>query len=100
MRGERRPVHEYDIIIIGGGLGGAALAKAMAEHGARILVLERERRFKDRVRGEGMWPWGVAELKELGVYQVLIETSAHEVRWLDTYIGGVRSEHRASKVRP
>ncbi len=85
---------EYDVIVIGGGLGGASLAKAMAEHGARILVLERERRFKDRVRGEGMWPWGVAELKELGVYQVLIDTSAREVRWLDTYIGGVRSEHR------
>ena len=32
----------YDIITVGGGLGGAALAKAMAEHGARVLVLERE----------------------------------------------------------
>ena len=32
----------YDIITIGGGLGGSTLAKAMAEHGARVLVLERE----------------------------------------------------------
>jgi flavin-dependent dehydrogenase len=61
-------MREYDIIVVGGGLGGASLAKAMAEHDARVLVLERERRFKDRVRGEGMWPWGIAELKELGVY--------------------------------
>jgi flavin-dependent dehydrogenase len=59
-------MREYDIIVVGGGLGGASLAKAMAEHDARVLVLERERRFKDRVRGEGMWPWGTAELKELG----------------------------------
>jgi len=59
----------YDIIVVGGGLGGATLAKAMAEHGARVLVLERERRFKDRVRGEATWPWGVAELKQLDVYQ-------------------------------
>ena len=44
----------YDIITVGGGLGGAALAKAMAEHGARVLVLEREKHFKDRVRGEGL----------------------------------------------
>ena len=29
----------YDIVTIGGGLGGSALAKAMAEHGARVLVL-------------------------------------------------------------
>jgi flavin-dependent dehydrogenase len=49
-------VREYDIISIGGGLGGASLAKAMAEHGARVLVLERERRFKDRVRGEACGP--------------------------------------------
>ena len=30
----------YDIITIGGGLGGAALAKVMADSGARVLVLE------------------------------------------------------------
>jgi choline dehydrogenase-like flavoprotein len=33
----------YDIVTIGGGLGGSASAKAMAEHGARVLVVERER---------------------------------------------------------
>ena len=46
----------YDIITVGGGLGGSALAKAMAKHGARVLVVERERHFKDRVRGEAMHP--------------------------------------------
>jgi len=54
--------HEYDIITVGGGLAGATLAKAMAENGARVLVIERERQFKDRVRGEGTFPWGVAEV--------------------------------------
>ena len=44
----------YDIITIGGGLGGATLAKVMAERGARVLVLESETNFKDRVRGEAM----------------------------------------------
>jgi len=32
-----------------------------------VLVLERETQFKDRVRGEQMHPWGVAELKALGI---------------------------------
>ncbi len=50
----------YDIVIVGGGLGGSALAKAMAERGASVLVLEREKQFRDRVRGEGVWPWGGA----------------------------------------
>jgi 2-polyprenyl-6-methoxyphenol hydroxylase-like FAD-dependent oxidoreductase len=44
----------YDLAIIGGGLGGAALAAAMARRGSRVLVVEREEAFKDRVRGEGL----------------------------------------------
>ena len=60
----------YDVIIVGGGLGGATLAKDLAEHGVYALVLERETVFKDRVRGEQMHPWGVAEAKGLGVMMI------------------------------
>jgi len=63
---------DYDIITVGGGIGGAAIAKAMAEAGKKGLVIERETRFKDRVRGEWMAPWGVAEAKNLGLYDALI----------------------------
>jgi flavin-dependent dehydrogenase len=56
---------DYDIVVVGGGLGGSALAKVMAGQGARVLVVERELRFKDRIRGEWMSPWGVMERKEL-----------------------------------
>ena len=69
----------YDIITVGGGLGGAALAKTMAEHGARVLVLEREKQFKDRVRGEGLVPWGVVETQALGLYELFRTTCAHEL---------------------
>jgi choline dehydrogenase-like flavoprotein len=51
------PVQGYDIITIGSGIAASALAKAMAEHGAKVLVLEREVKFKDRVRGEGLVCW-------------------------------------------
>src|SRR5216684_3921594 len=88
------PDREFDLIVVGGGLGGATLDKAMAERGARVLVLEKEQRFKDRIRGETIWPWGVAELKELGVYPLLMKTCAREARWFDTYIGGTQTEHR------
>lgn len=77
----------YDIITVGGGLGGSALAKAMAEHGARTLVLERETQFKDRVRGEQMASWGVGEARALGIYDVLRDACGHEVRWWRTYLG-------------
>ena len=66
---------EYDIITVGGGLGGSAFAKAMAEQGKRVLILERETEFKDRVRGEFMTPWGVAEAsgaRDLRTYSGLV----------------------------
>src|SRR5262249_36099068 len=78
---------QYDIITVGGGLGGAALAKAMAERGARVLVLEREKEFKDRVRGEFMTPWGVAEAKELGIYEPIRDGCGNEAAITDLGFG-------------
>lgn len=85
---------DYDIITIGGGLGGAALAKAMAEKGYRVLVLERETKFRDRVRGEGLTTWGAAEARELGIYDLLVSTCGHELPWWDLYIGPMQVMHR------
>lgn len=77
----------YDIITVGGGLGGSSLAKVMAEHGARVLVLEREKQFTDRVRGEGMMPWGVADAQALGIFELLQGTCGRALPWGDTYMG-------------
>jgi len=85
----------YDIITVGGGLGGSALAKAMAERGARVLVLERETRFRDRVRGEQVASWGVAEAVDLGIYDLLTGACAHELPWWDTYMAGQLMAHRS-----
>src|SRR5437867_1309277 len=84
----------FDIVTVGGGLGGAALARAMAERGARVLVLERERRFADRVRGEALMPWGVAEARALGLHSLLLATCGHELPWLDIFVGGLQIAHR------
>ena len=85
---------EFDIVTVGGGLGGAALAKIMAEHGARVLVVEPERRFRDRVRGEYLVPWGVAEARGLGIADALAAGGAHEAPWLDLLVGGMPVSHR------
>ena len=58
--------HDYDLIVIGGGVAGCALSAGMASEGVRVLVLESENSFRDRVRGEAIMPWGVAELRLLG----------------------------------
>lgn len=76
-------MQEYDMITVGGGLGGAALARSMAERGAKVLVLERDSEFRDRVRGEGMTTWGCAEARELDIYDLLVQTCGHELPWWD-----------------
>jgi 2-polyprenyl-6-methoxyphenol hydroxylase-like FAD-dependent oxidoreductase len=77
----------YDIVTVGGGTGGSTLAGTMALRGFRVLVVEREQRFKDRVRGEFVFPWGVAEAQQLGVYDDLIAAGAHHPRYWTDYAG-------------
>src|SRR5579863_7367279 len=77
----------FDVVTVGGGMGAAALAIAMARGGARVLVLERETKFRDRVRGEGLVPWGVAEARELGIADLLLQTCAREVPWMEMGLG-------------
>ena len=84
----------YDIIIVGGGIAGSALAKAMAEKGARVLVLEQETKFRDRVRGEAIMPWGTVEAMELGILDSIMAEAGHELPWFDTYLGGDKPSHR------
>jgi 2-polyprenyl-6-methoxyphenol hydroxylase-like FAD-dependent oxidoreductase len=73
---------DYDLITIGGGLGGAALAKVMAAGGAKVLVLEREPEFRDRVRGENLVPWGGIEASRLGLGENFEAAKSNQARWL------------------
>src|SRR5258706_10488679 len=77
----------FDIVTVGGGLAASSFAKSMAENGASVLVLEQEERFKDRVRGEYLVPWGVAEARELGVLERLRQSCANELPWVDLGFG-------------
>src|SRR2546429_9704408 len=78
----------FDIVTVGGGLGGAALARAMAERGARVLVLERERRFSDRGRGEALMPWGGGEAPAPGPPTPLLPTRRPPPPLLDIFLAG------------
>src|SRR5689334_16776488 len=84
----------YDIITVGGGFAGTALATTLARHGLKILVLEQETSFRDRVRGEAIQPWGVAELDRLGLYNLLAHSCGHELPWFDVFMGPHQIAHR------
>jgi 2-polyprenyl-6-methoxyphenol hydroxylase-like FAD-dependent oxidoreductase len=75
----------YDLIVVGGGVGGASLAKVMAEAGRSVLLLEASDVYEDRVRGEWIAPWGVAETHRLGLYDLLMAAGGHHVTRHVTY---------------
>ncbi|MBL9200165.1 MAG: tryptophan 7-halogenase [Opitutaceae bacterium] len=56
----------YDAIIIGGGPAGASAAAVLAEHGHRVLVLERER-FPRYHIGESLIPFTFQPLERIGM---------------------------------
>lgn len=66
-----------DVVIVGGGIAGGALATALARDGLGVTVLEATEVYEDRVRGETMVPWGVAEARELGIEQAMLDAGAH-----------------------
>jgi menaquinone-9 beta-reductase len=69
----------YDLIVVGGGLAGSTLGILMARAGASVLILEREKQHRDRIRGEGIHPWGVNEVRAVSLLDVLLERCGHQV---------------------
>jgi len=70
-------VDTFDYVVVGGGIAGGAFATVMSRAGADVLILERQPDYRDRVRGELMWPWGVAEVQRLGLQDVLLDAGAN-----------------------
>ena len=60
-----------EIVVVGGGIGGATIALVLARAGLTVTVLEQQPPYRDRVRGEYMQPWGVAEAQHLGIGEIL-----------------------------
>jgi len=57
---------DYDVLIIGGGPAGSSSAAILAEHGHRVLVLEREK-FPRYHIGESLIPFCYGPMERLGL---------------------------------
>jgi 2-polyprenyl-6-methoxyphenol hydroxylase-like FAD-dependent oxidoreductase len=75
----------FDVAIVGGGIGGSALGIVLARAGVRVAIVEREGRFRDRVRGEALMPWGATLAGELGIADALPAAGAHPLPIWQTY---------------
>jgi len=60
-----------DVVVVGAGIAGSALATVLARRGLDVVVLERQMTYRDKVRGEVFLPWGVAEVRQLGLADTL-----------------------------
>ena len=65
--------HTYDIIVIGGGPGGSTVATLVAEHGHRVLLLERATTPQFKI-GESLIPATYWTFKRLGMLEKLRES--------------------------
>jgi 2-polyprenyl-6-methoxyphenol hydroxylase-like FAD-dependent oxidoreductase len=74
-----------DVVVVGGGIAGGAVATALAEAGCSVVVLERAGEYRDRVRGEYLQPWGVAEVQRLGLLDRLLEAGGNVITRLVPY---------------
>src|SRR5947209_18518350 len=62
-----------DVVVVGGGIAGSSLATVLARDGYQVVVLERQTSYRDKVRGEALCCWGVAELLQLDLEKPLLD---------------------------
>ncbi|ABN65194.2 squalene epoxidase(monooxygenase), erosterol biosynthesis [Scheffersomyces stipitis CBS 6054] len=71
---------KYDVIVIGAGVVGPAIATALARQGRKVLIVERDWAKPDRIVGELMQPAGVKALRELGMISAINNIEAFDCR--------------------
>ncbi|XP_035547378.1 squalene epoxidase 3-like [Juglans regia] len=78
---ECRPmdVSDAEVIIVGAGVAGSALAYALGRDGRRVHVIERDLTEPDRMVGELLQPGGYLKLIELGLEDCVEEIDAQRV---------------------
>ncbi|CAN7004374.1 unnamed protein product [Brassica oleracea var. botrytis] len=80
-----------DVIIVGAGVGGSALAYALAKDGRRVHVIERDMSEPVRMMGEFMQPGGRLMLAQLGLQDCLEEIDAQKATSLALYKDGEKA---------
>ncbi|XP_051261403.1 squalene monooxygenase [Dicentrarchus labrax] len=70
---------EPDVVIVGAGVLGSAMAAVLARDGRRVTVVERDLKEPDRIVGELLQPGGYRALRELGLGGSVEGLDAHLV---------------------
>eukprot|EP00250_Pteridium_aquilinum_P016502 c23133_g2_i1 orf=469-2115(-) len=68
-----------DVIIVGAGVAGSALAHTLGKDGRKVFVIERDLSEPDRIVGELLQPGGYLKLVELGLTDCVEDIDAQRV---------------------
>jgi squalene monooxygenase len=80
----RRLHHDADVLIVGAGIAGCALAVALGNQGRSVILLEKSLKEPDRIVGELLQPGGVRALEKLGIRGIPFRTV--HLHWLKVLI--------------
>ncbi len=89
-----------DVVVVGGGIAGSALATVLARRGLDVVVLERQTAYRDKVRGEVLSCWGVAEALRLDLEKPLLDAGGHYVNRMVPYDEVTAPEHAEAGAVP
>ena len=59
--------HDADVVIVGAGIAGSAMAVALGNQGRSVILLEKSLKEPNRIVGELLQPGGVQALEKLGL---------------------------------
>ena len=85
---DRTQHHEAEVVIVGAGILGSALAYALGSQGRSVVLLEKDLKEPDRIVGELLQPGGVQALEKLGLGECLEDIDAIEVLGYDVIFYG------------
>lgn len=83
---------DYDVIVVGGRVAGASTAMLLAQHGHRVLIVERSSMPSDTVSTHAILRTGVLQLTRWGVIDRLIEAATPPIRDITLGFGDERIE--------
>ena len=71
------PWERHDVLVVGGGPGGAAAAYWLAKAGHDVAVVERKTFPREKTCGDGLTPRAVHQLQEMGLEPAIVAAGHH-----------------------
>jgi menaquinone-9 beta-reductase len=88
---------DADVVVVGGGPAGAAVACHLASGGVDVMVLDRQRFPRDKVCGDFVGPAALQEAEDLGLNEVPGYAATNRIRRASVFVVG---EHLVTAPMP